>query len=248
MVTLGWPWPILQQGQIWPLRLLYWKRAKLSIYVKHLQPMTFSLWHHLLYVPKVRVIYWLYTGCLRFSIFIFSKTAAAGLIESKLHVEPLWDDRRKVCSWGFGQMIKIFAMPIYGKNSLKILLRTWKGRRSWNLVCSIGDSGPTRFILMVTIDWLWPILNMKSKQLISKVKYWKTELWKYKVQGLSAKELKLQKQTCSPTWALVSVMANGPLVVAKELKLQKQTCSPTWALVSVMANGPLVVVCVNWNL
>ena len=34
IVTLGWPWPILLQGQIWSLRLLCGKKAKLWIYVK----------------------------------------------------------------------------------------------------------------------------------------------------------------------------------------------------------------------
>ena len=29
IMTLGWPWPILHQGQIWPLRLLYGKKWKL---------------------------------------------------------------------------------------------------------------------------------------------------------------------------------------------------------------------------
>ena len=28
MMTLGWPWPILRQGQIWPLMLLYGKKGK----------------------------------------------------------------------------------------------------------------------------------------------------------------------------------------------------------------------------
>ena len=29
LMTLGWPWPILQQAQIWPLMLLYGKKVKL---------------------------------------------------------------------------------------------------------------------------------------------------------------------------------------------------------------------------
>ena len=29
VMTLGWPWPILQQGQIWSLLFLYWKMIKL---------------------------------------------------------------------------------------------------------------------------------------------------------------------------------------------------------------------------
>ena len=77
-------------------------------------------------------------GCLRSNIFVFpSKTA--GLIETKLHVERLWDGGMKVCSWDLGQMIKIFAMPIYGKNHLKIffsgleMLKTFKLGIHWGL-------------------------------------------------------------------------------------------------------------------
>ena len=34
MMTLGWAWPILRQGQIWSLVLLYWKKVKQSIFQK----------------------------------------------------------------------------------------------------------------------------------------------------------------------------------------------------------------------
>ena len=32
IMTLGWPWPLLRQGQIWWHRLLYWKKWKLFIF------------------------------------------------------------------------------------------------------------------------------------------------------------------------------------------------------------------------
>ena len=38
IMTLGWPWPILGQGQIWSHRLLYGKKWKLFIFWKPLQP------------------------------------------------------------------------------------------------------------------------------------------------------------------------------------------------------------------
>ena len=38
IMTLGWLWPILCQGQIWSHRLLYWKKWKLFIFWKLLQP------------------------------------------------------------------------------------------------------------------------------------------------------------------------------------------------------------------
>ena len=34
MMTLGWPWPILLQGQIWSLMLLYGKKVKQWIFLK----------------------------------------------------------------------------------------------------------------------------------------------------------------------------------------------------------------------
>ena len=34
VITLGWPWPILQQGQIWSLVLLYGKKVKQWIFQK----------------------------------------------------------------------------------------------------------------------------------------------------------------------------------------------------------------------
>ena len=38
IMTLGWPWPILRQSQIWSRRLLYGKKWKLFIFWKLLQP------------------------------------------------------------------------------------------------------------------------------------------------------------------------------------------------------------------
>ena len=38
IMTLGWPWLILRQGQIWSHRLLYGKNWKLFIFWKLLQP------------------------------------------------------------------------------------------------------------------------------------------------------------------------------------------------------------------
>ena len=54
-----------------------------------------------------------------FGIFNFSfKTD--GLIETKLHVDPLHDKGMKVCARDLGHMTKTAAIPIYGKSPLKI--------------------------------------------------------------------------------------------------------------------------------
>ena len=34
IISLGWPWPILRQGQIWSHRLLYGKKWKLFIFIR----------------------------------------------------------------------------------------------------------------------------------------------------------------------------------------------------------------------
>ena len=119
-------------------------------------------------------------GCLRFSTFIFSfKTA--GLIETKLHVEPLWDWVMKVCSWDFGQThydktpLKIFFSGLERPKTLKL------GMQHWGLwpyqVYSNGN------------HWLTVIyFKYENNQLISRFKYWKTTL---KVQSASS-ELKGQ--------------------------------------------------------
>ena len=40
-------------------------------------------------------------------------------IEAKFHMEHPWDGGTKVCSNGPGHMLKLAAMPIYGKNLKK---------------------------------------------------------------------------------------------------------------------------------
>ena len=42
MMTLGWPWPILWQGQIWSLMLLYGEKIKLWIFQKLLSSMIWN--------------------------------------------------------------------------------------------------------------------------------------------------------------------------------------------------------------
>ena len=55
---------------------------------------------------------------LRLSTFIFS-SKTAGLIETKFHEEPLLEREMKNCSNDQGHMVKMAAMPIYGKNIWK---------------------------------------------------------------------------------------------------------------------------------
>ena len=43
IMTLGWPWPILRQGQIWPHRLLYGKKWKLFIFFETISALGFKV-------------------------------------------------------------------------------------------------------------------------------------------------------------------------------------------------------------
>ena len=72
-------------------------------------------------------------------------------------MEPPWDGVTKVCSNGPGHMTKMATTPIYGKN-LKKSSPEPKGRWPWKLVCSLGCSSTTKFVLMMTLSWPWPIL------------------------------------------------------------------------------------------
>ena len=85
---------------------------------------------------------------LRFSGSESLKTA--GLIETKLPVEPQWGWDIRVCSWDLGCMTQMAIMPIYGKKDFKFFisgtekLMTFKlGMQYWGLwlylVYSIDD-------------------------------------------------------------------------------------------------------------
>ena len=50
-----------------------------------------------------------------------------------------------------GHMTKMATTPIYGKNPLKVFFSGTKGQWHWDLVCSIGDVGPTRFAQMINL-------------------------------------------------------------------------------------------------
>ena len=62
--------------------------------------------------------------CRPHTLKIFSKTT--GPIEAKFHMESPWDGGTKIYSKGPDHMTKVAAMPIYGKNPKKSLLRNQK--------------------------------------------------------------------------------------------------------------------------
>ena len=57
----------------------------------------------------------------------------------------------KIYANGSGHMAKMAAMPIYGKKHLKSSSQESEGQWPWDLVCSIGDVGPTKFVQMMIL-------------------------------------------------------------------------------------------------
>ena len=55
-------------------------------------------------------------------------------IKAKFDVEPPWVGGTKVCSRQLGHMTKMAAMPIYGKNPIKIFF----SRTGWPIFTKLG--------------------------------------------------------------------------------------------------------------
>ena len=62
-----------------------------------------------------------------------------------------YDKLAKIYTNCTGHMTEMATMPIYSKNPLIIFSLEPKGQWPWNLVCSIGDIGPTRFAQMMNL-------------------------------------------------------------------------------------------------
>ena len=92
----------------------------------------------------------------------------------------LLDVGTKVCSNGHGHMTKMAARPIYGKNPLKSSSPEPKGRWPRDLVCSIWDVVPTKFVQMMILGWHWPTLsNLTSRSnAFTWEIFWKVDFFK----------------------------------------------------------------------
>ena len=69
--------------------------------------------------------------------------------ELKFHMKTPYDRLAKIYTNCTGHMTKMATTPIYGKNRLNVFFSGTK--RPWDLVCSIGDVGPTRFAQMINL-------------------------------------------------------------------------------------------------
>ena len=68
--------------------------------------------------------------------------------ELKFHMKTPYDRLAKIYTKCTGHLTKMATMPIYGKNPSSL---EPKGQWPWDLVCSIGDVGPTRFAQMINL-------------------------------------------------------------------------------------------------
>ena len=64
-------------------------------------------------------------------------------------MDPSWAGATKVCLPHLGHVIKMAAMPTYGKNPLKSSPEL-KGQWPWDVVCSIGNMGHIKFENIIT--------------------------------------------------------------------------------------------------
>ena len=62
-----------------------------------------------------------------------------------------YDKLAKMHAKYFGHMTKMATTPIYGKNPLKIFFSGTRRQMTWDLVCSFGDVGPTKFVQMMIL-------------------------------------------------------------------------------------------------
>ena len=119
IMTLGWPWPILWQGQILSLMLLYGKIVKQwffseIIVIYDIKVDRFSQLNDYTKLMSTKGQGHLIGPNLSDSLFLnFFSSITTRPIEAKFHVEPLWGGGTKVCSNGPGHMTK---MAVYGKN------------------------------------------------------------------------------------------------------------------------------------
>ena len=139
MTTLGWPWPILWQGQIWFLLLLYGKTETVVVYdVRVGRCSKLDECMNLYEYQRSRSFIDLHPRSLRFTFSNFFSLETSRPIEAKFHVKPPWDMGMKICSNGLCHMNNMATMPIYGKNLNK---------------------SSSKFIQMMTLSWPWSILR-----------------------------------------------------------------------------------------
>ena len=80
---------------------------------------------------------------------VFSETTRP--IEIKFHMTTPYDWFAKINTNYYGHMTKKATTPIYGKTLLISSSLEPNGQWLWDLVCCIGNLGPTRFSQMMIL-------------------------------------------------------------------------------------------------
>ena len=163
MMTLDWPWPILWQGQIWSLLLLYGEKGKTMDFSETIVPVVYDVkvgrcsqlndYMNLYEYQRWRSFIDIGPRSLRFTFSNFFSLETARPIEAKFHMDPPWEEGMKVRSNGPGHMTSM--IKTFKKSSSLEPNSRWP----WKLVCSIGYSSTTKFVQMMTLGWPWPILR-----------------------------------------------------------------------------------------
>ena len=71
----------------------------------------------------------------------------------RLYMEISVNGETKTCSNGYGSLIKMATMPIYGKNTHKFSSPEPRKLLGWILVHGIRDSRSTKFVQMMIVGW-----------------------------------------------------------------------------------------------
>ena len=115
-------------------------------------------------MPKVKVDLWHSSlGRSYWSLInILKHSFLTNPIELKFHVKTPNDKLDKMYTKYLGQMTKMTTLPIYGKNLLKSSPEP-EGQWPWDLVCSVGDVGPSKFVQMMIFCLSGPMYKAKIK-------------------------------------------------------------------------------------
>ena len=130
IMTLGWPWPILRQGQIWLHRLLCAKKWKLLFFGNYCSLRSQSCLKHstkwvneVEWVLKIKVILWLWSKVTQISKFKLFFTETVGWFGTKAHMKAKVRMGMKIYTNELDHMTSMATMPIYGKNLKNLLLQ-----------------------------------------------------------------------------------------------------------------------------
>ena len=148
IMILGWPWPILRQGQIWSHRLLYGKSENYLFFGNYCSLWSQNCLKHLAkwvyeveWVSKVKAILWPWSKVTQISKLKLVSCRNSWAIWNQSSYESLRENGNENLYKWVGHMTN---MAIYGKKLKKIPSPEAIDRWPWNLVCSIVYASTTK--------------------------------------------------------------------------------------------------------